>query len=57
VTPPPAVSPITIDDPRVQVQHLDAGEPSPAAGVWMNQWTFERLIEVTKPPDSEQTSR
>jgi hypothetical protein len=35
-----------LDDPRLEVRWLEAGQAAPADGVWMNNWTFERLLEA-----------
>jgi hypothetical protein len=39
---------LILDDPRVQVQSIEAGQPAPARGVWMSEWTFERMLETVE---------
>jgi hypothetical protein len=49
----PTAGPLLLDDPRVQVARLKAGEPAPGDGVWMNEFTFEAVIEAAKGADDE----
>ena len=46
-----------LDDPRVDVRVLQAGEPAPHDGVWMNRWAFDALIETAKAPGEPQRHR
>jgi hypothetical protein len=39
---------VILDDPRVDVRVLSAGEPAPHDGVWLNRWTFDLLIAKAK---------
>lgn len=44
VEPPPLVHTVTLDDPRVRVSYIAAGEAAPGYGVWMSRETFEMLM-------------
>jgi hypothetical protein len=43
-SPQPVPQRLLLDDPRVQVTAIRAGEPAPADGVWMNRYTFDALL-------------
>lgn len=43
---PTGGTPMLPGDPRVRVARVAAGEPAPFAGVLVNEWTWERVLEA-----------